>query len=106
MSELEQLTNQIKRSTDYQINKKILREKVQADLHFAYNGGLFKATPEQYAFVAAWQGDPDNLFLEDTYGNPVKINIKEFIEIATEHYSKVMNAWNQEHAELRRIRKI
>lgn len=106
MSELEKLTTEIKRATDYQVNKRILREKIQTDLHFTYNGGLFKATPEQYAFVTAWQGDPDNFFLEDTYGNPIKINIKEFIEIATEHYSRVMNTWNQQHAELKRIRKI
>jgi hypothetical protein len=106
MSELEKLTTEIKLATDYQINKKILREKIQTDLHFAYNGGLFKATPEQYAFVTTWQGDADNLFLEDTYGNPIKINIKEFIETATEHYSKVMNRWHQEHNELRKLRKI
>ena len=106
MSELEKLTAEIRRATDYQTNKKILREKIQTDLHFVYNSGLFKATPEQYAFVVTWQGDPDNLFLEDTYGNPIKINIKEFIEIATEHYSKVMNTWHQEHNELKKLRKI
>ena len=37
MTELDQLVTQIKQSTDYQINKRILREKMQTDLHFAYH---------------------------------------------------------------------
>jgi len=46
MSELEKLTAEIKRATDYQINKKILREKIQTDLHLAHHSGLFKITPD------------------------------------------------------------
>jgi hypothetical protein len=102
----EDIVKQIKQATDYQINRSILREKIQTDLHFAYNGGLFKADPAQYTFVMMWQGDADALFLEDTYGNPIKINQKEFLDLSTEHYQKVMNRWHQEHAELKKIRKI
>jgi len=115
MSEVEQLTKQIKQATDYQINKTILREKIQTDLHFTYNGGLFKATQELIAFVYAWSGteefwpwDHGNpIFLEDTYGNPIRIdNRQEFYQRACEHYQQAMNTWHQQHEELKRIRKI
>jgi hypothetical protein len=112
--DLEQLKTQIRVSTDYQINKKILQEKIQTDLHFAYNGGLFKATPELITFVHAWSGTkeiwpwaPDEMFLEDTYGNPIHINNRqEFYKQACENYQQVMNRWHQEHAELKQIRRI
>jgi hypothetical protein len=106
MSNLENLVNQTRLATDYAKNKTLLREKIQTDLHFTYNGGLFRADPAQYTFVILWQGDLDALFLEDTYGNPIKIEQKEFVKLSTEHYQRVMNRWHQEHAELKRIRKV
>lgn len=106
MSEIDNLVQQIKQATNYQTNKKILKEKIQTDLHFAYNGGLFKADPTIYSFVLLWQGDPDRLFLEDVYGNPIKINKDEFIALCTEHYQTAMNAWHIQHEELKNARKV
>ena len=77
---------------------------VQTDLHFAYNGGLFKATPELLAFVSTWP--TDELYLEDTYQNPIEINKQTFSSTAQQHYQKVMNRWHQQHDELRKIRKV
>ena len=104
MSTPEQLVNQIKTATDYQKNKHELREKILTDLHFAYNGGLFKATPELFSFVICWNFE--ELFLEDVYNNPIKINRKEFIELCGSHYHMVMNRWHIEHEKLKHIRKI
>jgi len=113
--ELENLVTQIKQSTDYQINKTILKEKIQTDLHFTYGGGLFKATPELIAFVHAWRGTSElwawdggkDMYMEDTYGNPIYIDdCAEFYKTACQHYQRVMNEWHQQHAELKRVRKI
>jgi ornithine carbamoyltransferase len=104
MSEIEKLTEQIKLATDYQVNKRILREKIQTDLHFAHNGGLFKITPELLAFVQTWP--VDELYLEDTYQNPIKVDQQVFLVTAQQHYQKVMNRWHQEHAEIKQLRKI
>ena len=79
MSELEKLTNEIKLATDYQINKRMLREKMQTDLHFPYSGGLFKLTPELLAFVATWP--VEWLYIEDTYQNPIEIEKQVFLKI-------------------------
>jgi len=100
----EQLLSQIRRATSYQQNKQILREKIQTDLHFVHNGGLFKVTPELLAFVATWP--IDELYLEDTYQNPIEIDRQVFLVQAQQHYQKVMNRWHDEHAELKRIRKV
>ena len=104
MSELEKLTEQIRIATDYQINKRILREKIQTDLHVPYNGGLFKVSPELIAFLNSW--DCDELFLEDTYQNPIKINRLEFLTKCRQHYQIVMNTWHCQHEEIRRARKV
>jgi hypothetical protein len=104
MSELEKLTAEIRRATDYQVNKKILREKIQTDLHFTHNGGLFKVTPELLAFVSSWP--IDTLYLEDTYQNPIEIDRQVFLVTAQQHYQQVMNRWHQQHAELKQIRKV
>ncbi len=105
MTDINELVAEVKLATDYQINRQILREKIQTDLHFAYNGGLFKATPELIAFVSVW--DTEYMTLEDTYGNPIEIeNTKLFLVQVKQHYQQAMNRWHQQHAELRRIRKI
>jgi len=104
MSDLENITNQIRLATDYQINKRILREKIQTDLHVPYNGGLFKVSPELIAFLATWDGD--ELFLEDTYQNPIKINRKELLDKCREHYQMIMNTWHVQHEDIRRARKV
>ena len=104
MTELDQLTAQIKQATDYQTNKQILREKIQTDLHFAYNGGLFKATQELIGFINAW--DAETLYLEDTYQNPIEVNRTDFLPLCQQHYQTAMNAWHIQHEELKRARKV
>jgi hypothetical protein len=104
MSDLEKLTEQIRLATDYQVNKRILREKIQTDLHVPYNSGLFKVSPELIAFLNSW--DSDELFLEDTYQNPIKINRTEFLTLCRQQYQMVMNTWHIQHEEIRRARKV
>ena len=98
------LVSLVKQNTDYQINKRILREKIQTDLHMTYNNGMFLITPSILSFVATW---PDEtLYLEDTYENPIEIMRDDFLYKARQHYQTAMNTWHQQHAELKRIRKI
>ena len=101
---IDQLVTQIRQATDYQTNKRILREKITTDLHVAYNNGLFKVTPELIAFLNAW--DTDDLFLADSYENPIKIVRLEFLSLCKQHYQMVMNTWHTQHEELKRARKI
>lgn len=104
MQNIDQIVQAVRQSTDYHINKEILREKILTDLHLAYNGGLFLIRIELLAYLAT--EDKDIIYLEDIFHNPIEINRQEFQELCREQYQKVMNRWHQEHAELKRIRKI
>ena len=104
MSDLEKITKEIRLSTDYQVNKRILREKIQTDLHVPYNSGMFKVSPELIAFLSTWNSE--ELFLEDTYQNPIKINRQELLNKCREHYQIVMNTWHCQHEDIKRARKV
>lgn len=104
MSAVEQIVEQVKVATDFQINKRILRERILTDLHMPFNNGMFKLTPELLAFVSTWPLEV--LYLEDTYQNPIEIDKQVFLVKAQQHYHAVMNDWHQQHEELKRIRKI
>lgn len=104
MTQITEIAEQIRLATDYQTNKRLLKERILTDLHLAYNSGLFLLGPEILAFVTTW---PDKeLFLEDVYGNPIKIQRDDFVTQAREQYHSVMNLWHIEHEELRKIRKV
>jgi hypothetical protein len=104
MSDLPKIVDQVRLATDFNVNKQILREKIQTDLHFAHNGGMFKVTPELLAFVQSWPLDV--LYIEDVYQNPVEIDRQVFLVTAQQHYHRVMNEWHEQYAELRKIRKV
>ena len=103
-TEIENLVEQVKQATNFQSNKRMLREKIQTDLHFPYNNGLFKVTPELLAFVATWP--VDTMYLEDVYQNPIEVDKQVFLVTAQQHYQIVMNTWRQQYAELKKIRKV
>lgn len=104
MSDLPKIVEQVRLATDFATNKQILREKIQTELHFAHNGGMFKITPELLAFVQTWP--TEFIYLEDVYQNPIEIEKQTFLAMAQQHYYRVMNEWHQQYAELRKIRKV
>lgn len=104
MSNIESIVDEIRLATDFQINKRILREKIQTDLHMTHNGGMFKITPELLAFVKTWP--VEELYLEDIYENPIQINRQVFLVTAQQHYQTVMNRWHQQYEDIKKFRKI
>jgi hypothetical protein len=104
MNELDDLVAEIRLATDFQTNKRILREKIQTDLHMTHNGGMFKITPELLAFVKTWP--VDELYIEDVYENPIAVDRQTFLVTAQQHYQTVMNTWHQQYEDLKKIRKI
>jgi hypothetical protein len=100
----EEIVTQVKQATDYQKNKQVLREKIVAELHMPFEGGLFHLTPSLMAFVETWP--QEDLFLEDVYSNPIPINRQKFMNLARERYQSVMNDWHIKHLELKSVRKV
>ena len=104
MSDINSLVDEVRQATNFQINKKILREKIQTDLHMPHNGGLFKITPVLIAFFKTWP--VDELYIEDTYQNPISIDRQVFLVTAQQHYQTVMNRWHNEYEQLKKVRKV
>ena len=104
MTEIENLIEQVKLSTDYQINKRLLREKMTADLHLTHRGGMFKITPEILGFVATWP--TEWLILEDIYQNPIEVDRIVFLAQGQQLYSKIMTEWHSQHDKIKRFRKV
>jgi len=104
MSDTNKLVETVKQATDYQINRRILREKILTELHVTYNGGMFLVTRDLMSFLSTW---PDNrLFIEDIYETPIEVDRNELLSQCQQRYQAVMNSWHQQHAELRKIRKL
>ena len=103
-TQIGRIVEQVKIATDYQINKRILRERILTELHLPYNNGMFKVTPDLLAFLATWPND--TLYLEDVYQNPIEVKREELLDLARQHYQSVLNTWHQQHEELKQIRKV
>jgi len=84
--------------------RKILKEKFEADTIIAFNGGLFKITQE-------WIGGFDKLatWFIDMNGYPVKINSNEvdnFLLIAKSAYSAALEEYGNSYEILRKQRSV
>lgn len=88
---------------DHETARRVLKEKYQAKMLFAYNGGMWRAGPELLTLLAAVPVK-DEIVLLDLYDNPVKINPVELQYLALGRWQEQMNAWLVEHDEMSRKR--
>jgi hypothetical protein len=82
---------------NHEAAKRLLKEKYQARMVFAYCGGMFRAGPELQTTLLACPG-PDAVIL-DLYENPVKINTQELLALSQQRWQEQMNAWLVEFEE-------
>ena len=78
--------------------KRALKEKYQAKLSFAWNGGMFRATPEMIVFLNLY-GD-QVIVVQDLYENPVQVNAQELEQAMRERLQEQMNAWFIEYDQM------
>lgn len=83
---------------DYQTKKRLLKEKYEAKMLFAHQGGMWRAGPElQTALMTC----PDTeAVLLDLYENPVKINTRELYALSQQRWQEQMNAWLVEYNDM------
>ena len=87
---------------EHAVAKRTLKEKYQAKLVFAYSGGMFQAGPE---LISSVQSLPDPIgIIQDLYGNPVKVNAKELIQLSQQLWQETMWHWFDEYEELNKKR--
>lgn len=87
---------------NHAVARRVLKEKYQAKLTFAHNGGMFRAGPDliNTLNVCPW----DEAVILDLYENPVKIAPIELKHLAEQRWQEQMNAWLVEYEELNKNR--
>jgi hypothetical protein len=88
---------------EHEAARRTLREKYQAKLTFAHRGGMWRAGAELNSTIFTC-GRMGEVVLEDLYGNPVKIDTKELMQLSQERFNEQMNAWLIEYEELNKRR--
>lgn len=99
----EQLIEHSRARFDHVAARRILKEKYQAKLTFAYNGGMWCAGPELLTLLQAIPVE-DDVVLLDLYMNPIKIDPTELQYLALGRWQEQMNAWLVEYEELNKNR--
>ena len=99
----EQLISHGRARFDHAAAKRILSEKYQAKMTFAYAGGMFTAGPELLTVLSACP-DRDSAVILDLYNNPVRINVDELELAVQQRWQEQMNAWLTEYEELNKNR--
>lgn len=91
---------------EHSVYKKNLKEKLELNLLVPNSGGLFRSSPELIVFAKTWDIAHD-LYLEDLYGNPIRIIDREkFVNELCNAYQFAMNQWFVEFEKSKKIRKL
>jgi hypothetical protein len=99
----DQLISHSRARFEHEAARRTLREKYQAKLTFAYRGGMWRAGPELNSTIFTC-GRMGEVVLEDLYGNPVRIDTKELMEMSQERFNEQMNAWLLEYEQINQNR--
>ena len=83
---------------DHATAKRVLREKYEAKMIFAHDGGMWRAGPELINILATMP--PGDAVLLDLYETPVQVRSEELRGMAMTRWQEQMNAWLTEHTEL------
>ena len=94
----EQLIAHSRARFDHAAGRRVLKEKYQAKLVFAYNGGMWCAGPELLNILATVP--PGDAVLLDLYETPVLVRPEELRGQAMQRWQEQMNAWLVEYEEL------
>ena len=98
----DQLISHARSRFDHATAKRVLKEKYQAKMLFAYGGGMWLAGPELLNTLMCCPGT-ESIVL-DLYGNPVKVITTELFNQAQQRWQEQMNAWLVEYEELNKKR--
>ena len=87
---------------DHATAKRILREKYEARMIFAHDGGMWRAGPVLINILSTVP--PGDAVLLDLYETPVQVRPEELRGLAMTRWQEQMNAWLAEHNKLSKKR--
>lgn len=88
----EQLVAHSRARFEHAAARRLLKEKYQAKLTFAYRGGMFCAGPELLTLLQAIPVE-DEVVILDLYENPVQVHPGDLQQIAFDRWQEQMTAW-------------
>lgn len=91
---------------DFKASKLRLLERIDSQLVFTHNGGLFKATPTLLSLLDVYiNAGYDTIIILDEYQNPISVAVLDCKHEAMESHQYAMNAYQQEFNDLKKVRK-
>ena len=87
---------------DHVAARRILKEKYEARMLFAYAGGMWRAGPELIVLLATVP--PGDAVVLDLYETPVQVNPEQLRGLAMQLWQEQMNAWLVEFDQQRQLR--
>jgi hypothetical protein len=95
------LISEAKARFNHNSAKAYLKEKYDAKLLIADQGGLWKADQETISFLSVMSNDwDDKVVMMDTFQNPVHVDRSELLSKLKQVYNSVMAEWYNEWKEL------
>lgn len=98
----EQLIETSRARFEHVAARRLLKEKYQAKMLFAYGGGMWCAGPELLVLLSTMPSG-DAVIL-DLYETPVRINTEQLRDITKQRWQEQMNAWLVEYNEISKKR--
>lgn len=83
---------------DHAASRRVLKEKYEAKMVFAYCGGMWRAGPELLNILRSFTAD--SAVLLDLYDTPVRVDVNELYDFALQRWQEQMNGWLVEYTEL------
>lgn len=83
---------------EHESQRRLLKEKYQAKLIFAFGGGMWRAGPELITLLTG-RSEVDIVLL-DLYENPVRVIAPQLLREAEQRWQEQMNAWLVEYDRL------
>lgn len=99
---MDTLTQKIRARFDHNQQRRILKEKYEAKLTFAWADGLWRATPEMITFLSLY--GEQRIVVLDLYETPIQVHANVLCGMMKSRWQEQMNAWQQEYTELSRQR--
>lgn len=87
---------------DHAAARRILKEKYEAKMLFAYNDGMWRAGPELQTLLLTCPGT--EAVILDLYETPVQVDTRELLALSQQRWQEQMSAWLTEYKELDRKR--
>jgi len=98
----ESLISHARSRFNHESARRLLKEKYQARMLFAYNGGMWCAGPELLVLLATVP--PGDAVIPDLYETPVQVDPEQLRLMAMQRWQEQMNAWLVEHEQLNKQR--